>query len=183
LRKYNDGLDLLKLKPNFPWRVVLSGAQSMDDATEAIRAGCFGVFDKMSFFQRHINKFIAEVCALSTLSFMLKARLPSRFNMFEILLKKNIWTPKEWSDLYCLNEYDIRKTCVENSGLTAKQFLYLYHTLRSILISDCQKIPIDSNGSACEEIIKDSDSIIECADFVLTHIDSIYGPLYLKQYS
>ena len=101
--------------------------------------------------------------------------------MFKILLKKSFRTPKEWSHLYCLNEYDIRKTCVENSGLTAKQLLYFYHALRAITIFDCKKPLLYQNDTACAEIITDSDFILECTDFVLSHIDSIYGPIYLKQ--
>jgi hypothetical protein len=183
LKQHNDGLDLLKLKPQFPWCVVLSGAHSMDDATEAIRAGCYGVFDKSSMFLRNFNKFIVEVCSLSTLSFILKAKRPSRFDMFRILLTENILTPKDWSDSYCLNEYDVRKTCVENSGLTAKQFLCFYHALRSILLSDCLLTIVDKSNTVYAEINQDLDFKINCLEFVLSHIDSLYARIYLKKHS
>jgi DNA-binding NtrC family response regulator len=46
LEEHNDGLKLLKNKPNFPYRVVISGSQSLSDATTAIREGAYGAYDK-----------------------------------------------------------------------------------------------------------------------------------------
>jgi hypothetical protein len=181
LEQHNDGLDLLKLKPHFPWCVVLSGAHSMDDATQAIRAGCYGVFDKSSMFLRNFNKFIVEVCSLSTLSFILNAKRPSRFDLFKVLLVNDVQSPKVWSELYCLNEYDVRKTCMENSGLTAKQFLCLYHALKSILLSDCLLAQIDKSDTVYAAINQDLEFKTNCLEFVLSHIDSIYSPIYLQQ--
>ena len=136
LQKHNDGIELLKIKPNFPFCVVVSGAQSMDDATAAIKAGVYSAHDKKNIFTTNPHPFIAEVCALSTASFLLKGRRPTRLDMYQLLLRGFIQTPEEWSALYCLNERTLRNICEEDSNLSPKQFLNLYNTLNSILVSD-----------------------------------------------
>ena len=179
LHTHNDGLELFKKRPQFPYCVVLSGAQSMDDATEAIRGGCYGTFDKIGVITKNSHKFIYEVCSLATLSFLLKTKRTSRFDMFEVLIRNFIRTPEEWSRLYCLNEYSIRETCIENAELTAKQFLYAFHALRSIALLDCYSAPLDGNNSLFNTFIFHRDFILQCAEYFLSHIESVYGPIYL----
>jgi hypothetical protein len=180
LEKHNDGLDLFKVKPHFPYCIALSGSQSLEDATNAMRAGCYGAFNKNHIVSQNAQKFIFEVCSLSTLSFLLKTKKPSRYGMFNLLMQYFIRSPQQWSELHCLNEYSLRETCMENSGLTAKQFLYGYHALRIILLLDCHIPSFDGNNFIFEEIFSNHDFIQYCADYVLSHIDSVFGPIYLK---
>jgi len=124
LQKHNDGIELLKIKPNFPFCVVVSGAQSMDDATAAIKAGVYSAHDKKNIFTTNPHPFIAEVCALSTASFLLKGRRPTRLTCINFCCAV-LFRPREWSALYCLNERTLRNICEEDSNLSPKQFLNL----------------------------------------------------------
>jgi len=183
LEQYNDALELLKMKRNFPFAVVISGTQSLFDATIAIREGAYGAYDKVMLFTGNPHPFVEETCALAVLSFLLNAKKPERLDMFSLLLKKHIQTPEEWSEAYSLNERSIRDICEENSGLTSKQFLFFFHTLYSVIVSDCI---IEAMAGATESLsrVENKKAFYErCAEFVIDHIDTVYGPKFLRQYS
>jgi hypothetical protein len=179
LQKHNDGIELLKIKPNFPFCVVVSGAQSMDDATAAIKAGVYSAHDKKNIFTTNPHPFIAEVCALSTVSFLLKGKRPARLDMYHLLLRGFVQTPEEWSAQYCLNERTLRNICEGDSTLSPKQFLSLYHTLNSILVSDCLVRSMDGHEKTRETLINRFDFYDQCADYVVRNSGTIYGPLFL----
>jgi len=178
LNRHNDGLDLLRKKPLFPYCVVASGSISLYDATIAMREGAFGAYDKNAIMVSNTHDFIKEVCALATLSLLLDARKPERFDMFTLLLNRFIRTQEEWSREYCLNERSVRNICEENSGLTARQFLYLYHTLNRILLDDCF-VGYRSYTSENVPFSKETeDFFYSCAEYVVTHFDKVYGRWY-----
>jgi Response regulator receiver domain. len=180
LQKHNDGMDLLKLKPNFPFCVVVSGAQSMDDATAAIKAGVYSAHDKKSIFTTNPHPFIAEVCALSAASFLLKGRRPARFDMYQLLLRGFVQTPEEWSANYCLNERTLRMICEDDSNLSPKQFLYLYHVLNFILVSDCLVRSMDGYEKTRGTLLNRLEFYNQCAEYVIRNHETVYGPHYLK---
>jgi len=183
LESHNDGLKLLVHKPYYYYCVALSGAQSMEDAAEAMKEGCHGVYDKRTVFTKNPHKFIIETCTLATLAFLLKGKKPSRPDMFDLLTQRFITSPNEWSEWYCLNSYSVRETCVMDSGLTAKQFLNIFHALRSILIFDCYVKPLNGINSHYEKCMQYAQCIEQCAEFVADNINAVYGPVYLKTYS
>jgi len=183
LEQYNDALELLKMKRNFPFAMVISGAQSLFDAMLAIREGACGAYDKVMLFTGNPHPFVEETCALASLSFLLNAKKPERMEMFFLLLKKHIQTPEEWSKAYNLNERSIRDICEENSGLTSKQFLFFFHALYAVIVSDCI---IEAMAGAAEAFsrVENKKAFYElCAEFVTDHIDTVYGPRFLRQCS
>jgi len=179
LQKHNDGMEILKFRPNFPFCVVVSGAQSMDDATAAIKAGVYSAHDKKNIFTTNPHPFIAEVCALSAASFLLKSRRPARFDMYQLLLRGFIQTPEEWSANYCLNERTLRLICEDDSNLSPKQFLCLYHALNFILASDCLVRSMEGYATTRETLLNRLEFCDQCAEYVVRNSETIYGPQYL----
>ncbi len=180
LERHNDGIDLLKLKQGFPFCIVISGAQSMGAATAAIKCGAYGAYDKNEIFRANPHHFIRETCALSTLSFLLDSRILEKFDMFDLLIKNCIQTPEEWSLNYCRNERTIRDICMENSGLTAKQFLCFFHALNAVIVSDCIIREMNGYDKILEVLIKNEDFYEHCSEYVLSRLENVYGPRYLE---
>jgi hypothetical protein len=180
LEKHNDALELLKIKQNFPYCIVLSGAQSLSDATMAFREGAYGAYDKNAIFISNPHEFIKETCSLSVLSFLLNARKPDRMDMFFLLMKKHSETSEEWSRFFGLNERSIRDICEENSGLTAKQFLCFYHALKAIVLSDCLIEGLKGYDEALADLNGKKEFYEQCAEYVLHNFDTIYVPLFVK---
>jgi hypothetical protein len=137
LDRNNDGLELLKLKPNFPFCIVVSGAQSMDDANAAKDAGAYSVHDKNHIFRFSANTLLHEVCGLSVLSFLLKGKKPTNFELYKILLREFVKTPEDWIGKFPITDLTLRRNCLENSFVSPNQFLNLFHALNFILLSDC----------------------------------------------
>jgi hypothetical protein len=183
LEHHNDALELLKIKQKFPFCIVISGARSLFDATMAIREGAYGAYDKVTLFTGNPHEFIKEMCALAVLSFLLNAKKPERLDIFFLLLKKHIQTPEEWSLAYCLNERSVRDICEENSGLTTKQFLPFYHALNAIIFSDCIIDGMAGSGEAVAQLKSKKAFYEQCAEFVIYHMDTIFGPRFLQQSS
>jgi hypothetical protein len=151
----------------------------MDDATAAIKAGVYSAHDKKNIFTTDPHPFIAEVCALSAASFLLKGRRPARLDMYQLLLRGFIQSPEEWSALYCLNERTLRNICEEDSNLSPKQFLCLYHALNYILASDCLVRSMSGHAKTREMLLNRLDFCDQCAEFVVRNGETTYGPLYL----
>jgi hypothetical protein len=181
LDRPNDGLELLKLKPGFPFSVVVSGAQSMSAATDALKAGVYSAYDKNEIFWSNPHKFVREACALAALSFMLNLTILDRFAMFDLLINKRIHTPEEWSLHFCRNERTIRDTCADFSGLTAKQFLSFFHALNAAILSECLLVRFSGYDEIMEDLILHEHFYEECGAYVLAHLDIIYGPRYLQR--
>jgi hypothetical protein len=181
LDRHNDGLELLKLKPGFPFCIVVSGAQSMSVATDALKAGVYSAYDKNEIFWSNPHKFIKEACALSTLSFMLNLMIQDRFAMFDLLIKRRIHTPEEWSLHFCRNERTIRDTCADFSGLTAKQFLSFYHALYAATLSDCLLESFSGFDEIMEDLLLNEHFYEDCGNYVIAHLDIVYGPRYLQR--
>jgi hypothetical protein len=99
--------------------------------------------------------------------------------MYQLLLRGFIQTPEEWSALYCLNERTLRNICEEDSNLSPKQFLNLYHTLNSILVSDCLVQSMDGHEKTRETLLNRFEFYDQCADYVVRNSETIYGPLFL----
>jgi hypothetical protein len=181
LDRPNDGLELLKLKPGFPFSVVVSGAQSMSAATEALKAGVYSAYDKNEIFWSNPHKFLKEACALAALSFILNLTTLDRFEMFDLLINRRIHTPEEWSLHFCRNERTIRDTCADFSGLTAKQFLSFFHALNAAILSECLLESFSGYNALVEELLLNENFYEECGGYVLAHMDIIYGPRYLQR--
>lgn len=179
LQNHNDGMEILKIKPNFPFCIVVSGAQSMDDATAAIKAGVYSAHDKKNIFTKNPHPFIAEVCALSAASFLFRARIPSRFDMYQLLLRSFIQGTDIWSSHYCLNERTLRYICEEDSNLSPKQFLYLYNVLNYILVTDCLVQSMDGYAATREVLCSRLEFCNQCAEYVLRNLETVYEPLFL----
>jgi hypothetical protein len=182
LEKHNDALELLKIKQNFPYSVVISGAQSLSDATMAIREGAYGAYDKNAIFISNPHEFIKETCSLAVLSFLLNAKKSERMDMFFLLMKKHIETSEEWSRFFSLNERSMRDQCEENSGLTSKQFLYFYHALKAIVLSDCLINGMKGYDEVLADLTSKKEFYEQCAEYVLHNFDTIYGPLFVKDF-
>lgn len=180
--KHNDGLQLLQLKKNFPYRIVISGARAMTDATEALKNGAHGAYDKFTVFTMNPNVFISEVCALSTLSFLLKTRNPARFEIYKILLSEFIRTPQEWIIRSYTNECTLRKIMEDNSSLSPKQFLCMFNALYSVLMSDCLMDSFSDFVKIRDSLLLRSDYYIACAEFVVSHMENVFNH-YLKDRS
>jgi hypothetical protein len=182
LEKHNDALELLKIKQNFPYCIVISGAQSLSDATMAIREGAYGAYDKNAIFISNPHEFIKEACSLSVMSFLLNARKSERMDMFFLLLKKHIETAEEWSRVFSLNERSMRDKCEENTGLTSKQFLCFYHALKAIVLSDCLIEGMNGYDGVVADLNNKKEFYEQCAEYVLHNFDTIYGPLFVKDF-
>lgn len=179
LEEHNDGMKLLKYNPAFPYCVVTSSSISLYDATCAIRKGAFGAYDKNTVIAGNTDEYIKEICALSSLSFLLHAQKPERFEMFTLLLDHFICTQEEWSRIYCRNERSVRNICEEYSGLTARQFLYLFHVLTATLYSDCIMEDTVDSGDIPVHLNEQKRLYRECASYVLSRFDRVYKPKLL----
>ncbi len=175
LNRHNDGLELLKKKPEFPYCVVASGSISLYDATVAMREGAFGAYDKNTIVVSNTHEFIREVCSLATLSFLLHARKPERFDMFTLLIRNFIRSPEEWSRFFCRNERSVRNICEEYSGLTARQFLFLFHALNAIVFSDCLVKGMAGYTEAAAELDGRRAFHENCAGYVAERFEMVYG--------
>jgi hypothetical protein len=180
LERHNDGLELIRDKPNYPYCIVVSGAESMGDATEALRLGAYSVYDKKAIFISDPHKFLEEMCSLLVLSFLLKARKPKNFEIFQVLVRGFIPTSESWSYGCWLNQRTFRRLCTEDSFLTPKQFLSLFHALKALVLSDCLLEPMSGFTEALKKILDHRDFYIQCGDFVLHYLDSVFKPLYLE---
>lgn len=180
LKKPNDGLELLELKPQFPFCVVLSGAQSMDDASEARNCGAFWSSDKRRVMQNP-NIFISRTCSLMALSFILKACRSKWHETFTLLLKEFISTPEHWSERCNRHQQTLRTICEEMTKLNVKQFLCFFHTLNGALTAGCLINPIDVNDYIHQSFIMRWDFYCHCAQYVLSHVSPVYAPLYLEK--
>jgi len=179
LQDHNDGLELFALKPNFPYCIVVSGAESMSDATKALKTGAYSVHDKKVVFFSDPHQFIEEVCSLSILSFLLKARKPQKFELFQLLIRGFIETPERWSYSCWINGRTFRRLCEEDSSLTPRQFLFFFHALKAAIVSDCLLEAMVGYGEAREKIMQHIDFYEKCGEYVLHRLDSIFGPRYL----
>ena len=176
IERHNDGLDLLRTKPSFPYCVVVSNSSSLYDATVAIRGGAFGAYDKNAAIVSNAGEFIKEICALSTLSFLLHARKPERFDMFTLLIDRCIRSQEEWGRAYYRNERSVRNICEEYSGLTARQFLYLFHTLNATLRSDCLIEGMAGYEKSAADLNENERFYKECSKYVVSRFDRVFGP-------
>jgi hypothetical protein len=179
LERHNDGLDLLRMKNNFSYCVVLTGCNSVGDATEALKAGAYCCYDKIDLFPKKLNFAINSICGLSALSFSLKATRPSDINVFLLLLENFIRTPEEWAEKYFRTFRSIWNFCKINSELTPKQFLCLFHAIYFILLLDCLKKDFPGYEAFNNILEKRSDFYLQCVEFVLDNNDKIYTPLFL----
>ena len=178
LSTHNDSLDLLKIKPNFPYCIVLSGSQSMNDATAAIKSGAYSAHDKGWLIVNGTHNFISEVCAVSVLSFLLKTRKTTRFEIFQALINHPIETLEEWSYTTCICQHTLRKLIEDFSGLSPKQFISLYHVLYAILVFDCLN-PTKKENEVYSLLKKQEEYYAQCAGYVTSHLTSVYAPHYL----
>jgi hypothetical protein len=180
LDRPNDGLELLELKPNFPYCIVVSGAQSMDSASQAMTRGAFWAYDKRNITSDP-NIFIFKTCRLMALSFLLKARHSKWHDMFTLLLDEFVQTPEQWSEKIHRHQQTIRTVCEEMTGLNAKQFLCLFHALYGALSVDCLIDPIDGHDDIHKSFISNWDFHTDCAQYVISHLSAIYTPMYLDK--
>jgi hypothetical protein len=178
LERHNDGLELLKYKQNFPFCIVVSGARSMEDANLAKNAGAFSVHDKIKLFQFSIKNLIHEACGLSALSFLLRAKKPINFDLFKILVQEFIQTPEEWKRKFPITDITFRRICHENSLISPKQFLNLFHALNFVLLSDCLTNTAANYREISDNFFSRSDFYVKCSEYVIAHFDSIYASLY-----
>ena len=146
-----------------------------------MREGAFSAYDKKSIFTSNPHEFIKETCSLAVLSFLLNARKPERLDMYFLLLKKHIESPEEWSLKYSLNERSVRDICEEDSGLTARQFLLLFHVLNAIVFSDCLIEGMEGYNAAHTELENKKAFYRQCAEYVLRYFEAIYGPRFLNR--
>jgi hypothetical protein len=179
LKRHNDDLDLLHMKNNFPYCVVLTGCRSVGDATEALKAGAYCCYDKIDLFPKTLNFAINSICGLSALSFSLKATLPADIRGFLFLLENFIQTPEEWAEKYFKTFRSIWNFCKINSELTPKQFLCLFHALQFVLLSDCLVRDLPAYKILSGILAKRLNFYLECVDFVLKNSEKVYAHLFL----
>jgi hypothetical protein len=180
LEHHNDALELLKIRQNFPYCIVISGARSLFDATMAIREGAYGAYDKVTLFTGNPHGFIQETCALAILSFLMNAKKPERLDMFFLLLKNHIQSTEEWAAAYNLNERSIRDITEENSGLTSRQFLPFFHALYAIIMSDCIIEGMPGASEAFSRLENKKAFYEQCAEFVIYHMDTVFKPKFFQ---
>jgi hypothetical protein len=180
LNSPKGGFELLKLKPNFPFCIVVSGAQSMESAAQAMKLGAFWVYDK-HVFSGDPNAFIAKTCGLAALSFMLNGCNSKCQNMFTLLIDEFVATPEEWSRKYNRHQQTLRTICEETAGLNLKQFLYLFHSLNAVLILDCLGRSAAGDSNFHKSFMARWEYYCHCARYVLSQMTSKIAPLYLEK--
>jgi hypothetical protein len=179
LERHNDGIELFYMKNNFPYSIVLTGCCSATDTSQAMKAGAYVCYDKENLFTKMINTFVNSVSNLSALSFALRASRPSGWNGFSLLLENFIQTPEEWAEHYFMTSRSIWNFCKMNSGITPNQFLYLFHALRFVLLSDCLVKNVPAYETLKETMAKSLDFYLECINFVLKNSEKVYAPVFL----
>ncbi len=179
LDKHNDGIELLYMKNNFPYCIVLTGSCSVADATLSMQAGAYGCYDKTNLFTKTINIFLQNVSDLAALSFSLKATRPSDWKGFSLLLNNFIQTPEEWTNYYFKTFRSVWNFCKMNSGFTPKQFLCIFHAIRFVLLSDCIFKDLPDYDAMTEALANRLDFYLESIDYVLKNSEKIYTSLFL----
>ena len=126
IEKEGDGFDILKKHPNFPFAIMLSGLRSMTIASDAMKYGAIGVFDKDP---ASLDLLFDGVCKVASLGFVLGGNGGQYLQHFILLMTNHIKNPEEWARLACISVRQLERVCAIHSTLTPRFIISLYYTL------------------------------------------------------
>lgn len=126
IEKEGDGFDILKKYPNFPFAIMLSGLRSMTIASDAMKYGAIGVFDKDP---ASLDLLHDGVCKVASLGFILGGKGGQYLEHFQLLMTNHIKNPEEWANLACISIRQLERVCTIHSSLTPRFIISLYYTL------------------------------------------------------
>ena len=139
-----DGFDILKKYPNFPFAVMLSGLRSMTIASDAMKYGAIGVFDKDP---ESLDLLFDGICKVASLGFILGGKGGQYLENFQLLMTNHIKNPEGWANLACISIRQLERICAIHSTLTPRFLISLYYTLYSSLI-DGSPASEESDGNS-----------------------------------
>jgi ActR/RegA family two-component response regulator len=150
-----SGLYLLEKYPNFPFKIILSGMQSMSIASKAIQLGALHVFDKDP---DSINQMHKKVCKTAILGFLLNGKNTKNLDLFSLLCDNTFANAEEWAQAAYITVRQLERICSLHSELTPRLILALYYSLEYLLVHEI----------SVEILNKDT---LNVPQFVVEHID------------
>jgi ActR/RegA family two-component response regulator len=125
-----NGLEIFKQRPKFPFAIVLSGLRSMGIASDAMKLGARIVLDKNP---DSFDKLYDEVCKNGALGFVLGGKSTPQINTFLHLQEAAITTVDEWASKACVPVRHLQRICQLHQSLTPRYALALYRTIYFLL--------------------------------------------------
>lgn len=177
IEREEDGFEILKKYPKFPFAIMLSGLRSMTIASKAMQCGAIGVFDKEP---ASLDLLYDGVRKIASLGFLLGGKGSQYLQHFQLLMTNQIKNPEEWANLACISVRQLERICAIQSSLSPRLALSLFYTLYCFL---CNKPEIFSelpNVSNVKQISDNSDFYQSHINFFHKHIDK-YKEIPLKQ--
>jgi len=126
------GATLIEEHRHFPFTVVYSGLQSMENAAHAIQKGAAAVIDKGS---DSVDKLIREVCGLAPLAVLCKGTLSKNREILFLLKSQTVRGPAEWADTANMTLRQIEYISQTHTGMTPSMVVFFYYGLRYLLLS------------------------------------------------
>lgn len=126
IEREEDGFEILKKYPKFPFAIMLSGLQSMTIASKAMKSGAIGVFDKDP---SSLDLLHDGVCKVASMGFILGGKGGQYLPQFELLMTNHIKNSEEWANLACISVRQLERICAIHSPLTPRFIISLYYTL------------------------------------------------------
>jgi CheY-like chemotaxis protein len=126
------GAALIEENRNFPFAVVYSGLQSMENAAHAIQKGAAAVIDKGS---DSVDKLIREVCGLAPLALLCKGTLSKNREFLFLLKSHTLRGAAEWAETAKVTIRQIEYISQTHTGMTPSMVVFFYYGLRYLLLS------------------------------------------------
>ena len=129
----DDGIDIIKRYPKYPFAVMLSGLRSMTKASQALQSGAMKVFDKTP---ESLELMHDEVCKIAALGFILGGRNTQYLSNFTNLTEHTFSNPSQWAESSCITVRQLERICSGHSLLSPKYCISLFYALSYVLSKD-----------------------------------------------
>jgi hypothetical protein len=133
LKAGQDGFALLPLDPGFPFKIVLSGTRSMENATRALQNGAWGAYDKDPITLFSSDRLFSQVCRAAALSFCLKAHCRNALQTFRLLVNEFVPSTESWAYKACISPRKLQRLVADETDLTPRMFLAFYHAVHYLI--------------------------------------------------
>jgi CheY-like chemotaxis protein len=158
-----NGLDILKRHPKFPFTIMLSGLGSMTTATQALQNGAMKVFDKTP---DSLDLLHEEVCKVSALGFILGGTETQYLSNFTLLKENRFLSPVEWANRAFVTVRQLERICASHSPLSPRYFISFFYTIYYIL-SKVEEISLEPLETS------ESESNTDINNFYQTHVNFV----------
>ncbi len=170
-----DGVDIVRRYPEYPFALMLSGLRSMTKASQALQSGAMKVFDKTP---ESLDLLHDEVCKTAALGFVLGGKRTQYLKNFTLLMENLFTTPAEWAESKYITVRQLERICSTHSMLSPKYCMSLYYALYYILSKD-EDISLNPSNTSGETSDKNQDALFRpYIEFVSKNLDKIEPILF-----